>query len=118
MAKTPDGRPAKDVVDDAVREGEKWERTCFVLIVAAGVCTAAALIYGAIRGDSGLALGGGLGGSFAFASLIAYANNVRRDKTRTRLLEVALAKAATAEEVVKVLRDVFDRPGLFGRKSP
>lgn len=116
MAKSAE-RSAKDVIDAAVIEGARWERTCFAFVLCAGLLAFGVMIAGAVLRDGLVALGGGVGGSGMVASLLAYTNAVRRDKVRVRLYEIALAKATTAEEAAKILREALNRPARGEKPS-
>lgn len=103
-------RSAKSVIDEAVAEGAKWERLCFVFVALAGLVSLGVMVSGAVMREGLVALGGGVGGAGVVGSLLAYANNVRRDKVRIRLYELALGQAKTARESADILREALDRP--------
>lgn len=101
-------RSVQEVIDEAVAEGRRWERRCYALAVFFIVLGTVVLIVGVVRGAVALA-----GSVFAglFWPALRYADGVRRDLVRTRMYEMALAKAKTAEEMLQMLREVAGTGG-------
>lgn len=116
MAKATARRPAKEIIDDALRDNKSWEWLCFglvVLLVATGV---AVLITGIIQNEIVVAVtGGGVTGLFWPA--LGYARGFRRDNIRIRLFEFALSKADTTQEAAAILREAIGLP-VSGREVP
>lgn len=109
-------RSAKTVIDAAVEEGAKWERFCFFFAVLAGLVSLGVMVAGTVMREGLVAMSGGVGGTGLVWAILAYANNVRRDKVRIRLYEIPLALAKTAPEAAEILRDALGRTAKTGGK--
>lgn len=68
------------------------------------------LIVGVVRGSGAVARAGSVFAGLFWPAL-RYAAGVRCDLVRTRMYEMALAKAKTAEEMLQMLREVAGTGG-------
>jgi hypothetical protein len=106
----PNPRPAKEVIDDALKDNASWEWLLYIFIAAAGTVGIAAVVVGIITGEP---VASGAGGviTAALAFPIRAARQLRADNIRIRLFELALAKAKTQEEAVEVLEKALGKKG-------
>lgn len=104
MAKTAE-RSVQAVIDEAIAEGRRWERLCYALVVFFILLGSVVLVVGVVRESGLVALAGSVFAGLFWPAL-RYADGVRRDLVRTRMYEMALAKAKTADEMLQMLREV------------
>ena len=88
-------RSVQAVIDAALAEGRRWEWLCYALVAFFVLLGSVVLIVGIVR-ESGLTALAGSVFTGLFWPALRYADSVRRDLVRTRLYEIALAKAKTA----------------------
>ncbi len=98
-------RSVQAVIDEAIAEGRRWERLCYGLVVFFILIGTVVLVVGVVR-ESGLVALAGSAFAGLFWPALRYADGVRRDLVRTRMYEMALAKAKTADEMLRMLREV------------
>ncbi|WP_148087905.1 hypothetical protein [Gemmata obscuriglobus] len=98
-------RSVQEVIDQAIGEGRRWERLCYALVLFFIALGSIVLIVGVVRESGLLALDGSLFTGLFWPAL-RYADGVRRDLIRTRMYEMALAKAKTPAEMLEMLREV------------
>ena len=107
MAKASPTRPAKDIIDDALRDNRSWEWLCYALVFLLVLTGVGTLITGIIQQKEVVVLtGGGVIGLFWPA--MRFARGFRQDNIRIRLFEYALAKATTATEAADILRTALN----------
>lgn len=104
MAKAAN-RSAQEVIDQAIADGQRWERLCYALVLFFILLGSIVLIVGVVRESGLIAIAGSLFTGLFWPAL-RYADGVRRDLIRTRIYEMALAKAKTADEMLQMLREV------------
>lgn len=115
---SPVARSTKTVIDAAVEENARFERLCFIFIGATALVSLGVMIAGAVTSNGLIAISGAAGGAGVVGSLLAYLNSVRRDRVRLRLLEIAFAKAGTAQEAAAILREALGHPAKSEGKLP
>ena len=96
------------VIDQAIREnrfGEKLIYVLCVLIVGAGIF---AIIFGALKGEGLVALGGGIANALIYPPL-REARQLRGQNMSIRLLEAPLRMANTSEEAARAIIKHFGR---------
>jgi hypothetical protein len=98
-------RSVQAVIDEAIAEGRRWELLCYGLVIFFVLVGFAVLVVGAVRESGLVSLAGSLFAALFWPAL-RYADGVRRDLVRTRMYKMALAKAATADEILQMLREV------------
>jgi|GEM_PF-6490809 len=103
MAKAPK-RSVQEVIDEAIaKHGDG--RLCYAVVVFFILLGSVILIVGVVRESGMVALAGSVFTGLFWPAL-RYADGVRRDLVRTRMYEMALAKAKTADEMLQMLREV------------
>lgn len=98
-------RPAREVIDAAIAEGRRWEWLSYALVIFFVLLGSTVLVVGVTR-ESGLTALAGSAFTGLFWPALKYADSVRRDLVRTRMYEMALTKAKTADEMLQMLREV------------
>jgi hypothetical protein len=105
----PTKRTAKKVIDEAIREGRKWEWLCYSLVVVFVLLGIVIIAIGIIR-ESGLTALAGSIFTICFWPALRYAESVRKDLARTRLYELPLTAAKGADELTKILNKITGSP--------
>lgn len=106
---TPKKRTVQSVIDAAVGEGRRWEILCYFLVGLFVLLGTVVLVVGVARESGLVALAGSVFASLFWPAL-RYADGVRRDLVRTRLYELPLTKAKTAEDLLRILREIANPP--------
>lgn len=101
-------RSAEDVIDEAISDNLWWERLCYGLVIVFGTTGVAAIVAGFMK-ESGTISLSGTGPIVLLWPLLRFIERVRNDNIRIRMHELALAKAKTTNEMVAILREVFNR---------
>ena len=85
------------------KDAGEW--LCYALVIFFVLVGFAILVVGTVQESGSVAIAGSLFAALFWPAL-RYADGVRRDLVRTRMYEMALAKAATADEILQILREV------------
>jgi hypothetical protein len=101
-----DPRPAREVIDAAIRENRGWEYVCYGLVITFVLVGVVVIGTGVYHGNGLMALSGSVA-SALFWPALRYAMAIRRENMAIRLLEVSLTHAKTAEQAAKAIKDAF-----------
>lgn len=99
-------RPARDVIDDAIRENRYWEWLCGVLVVTFVVVGVGVIVHGAWVQNSGVSIAGSIAAALFWPAL-QNAVAIRRANIAIRLLEVPLGHAKTTQQAADAIREAF-----------
>lgn len=105
----PAPRPAREVIDAALRENRVWEVLSFALTLTFATVGLTVLGVGAYRSEGLVALSGAAA-SALFWPAMRYAVGIRQANIRIRMFEIALTSAKNAREAAAFIREAMGYP--------
>jgi hypothetical protein len=101
-----DPRPAKEVIDQAIRDNRPGEYLCYAFAVVFVLVGTVTIVTGLCTGNYAISLIGTVA-SGLFWPAMSNARQVRRENIAIRLLEGPLSKAATSKMAAEAIKDTF-----------